>query len=178
MVRELIANKANVDPVDRYGNTPLADAARHRNRHSALEILAAGGTLAYEDTTAAQQLLDLARKGDAETIKLLLDCKVNAKVADYDGRTVAHVAASEGHKHIIDMLAMRRAVDFGAKDRWDCTALDDAIRCKHQHLAETLAAYFKVSGHEVPHTLLEISERLMGMNINFIGEGNDDGLRA
>lgn len=41
------------------------------------------------------------------------------------------------------------------KDRWGGTALDDAIRENHLRLAESLAAYFKVQGHEVPESLWE-----------------------
>ena len=66
--------------------------------------------------------------------------------ADYDRRTVTHLAASLGHSHIVDYLAMRRYVDFSAKDRWGATALDDAVREGWTKLAETMMAYSRVNG--------------------------------
>lgn len=75
--------------------------------------------------------------------------------ADYDQRTVTHLAASVGHKHIVDYLAMHRCVDVASKDRWGATALDDAIREGHMKLAESMVSYFQVNGYDVSEAILQ-----------------------
>lgn len=75
--------------------------------------------------------------------------------ADYDQRTVTHLAASAGHKHIVDYLAMRRCIDVASKDRWGATALDDAIREGHMKLAESMVSYFQVNGYDVSKEILQ-----------------------
>lgn len=55
--------------------------------------------------------------------------------ADYDKRTAIHIAASEGN-----LAATKILVGFGAsidaKDRWNNTACDDAIRVKAGKLVD------------------------------------------
>ena len=149
VLRELLNNNVEVNHLDRWGGSALADAVRHGHRQCAVELHRAGGKLMYDEVRASSELCEAARRGDLETIKLLLDCGINGDAADYDQRTMLHLAASMGHKHIVDYLAMRRCVTLTSKDRWGGTPLDDAIREKHNQLAEALHAYYKVLGLDV-----------------------------
>jgi len=146
VLRELLTHGADANRSDRWNGTALADAVRHGHRQCAVELRKAGGELAFDEARTSRELNGLARAGDLEGIKLLIECGADAKAADYDRRTVTHLAASLGHSHIVDYLAMRRYVDFSAKDRWGATALDDAVREGYTKLAETMMAYSRVNG--------------------------------
>ena len=58
--------------------------------------------------------------------------------ADYDKRTALHIAAAEGHKHIVEEFLTRKDVVAGFKDRWDGTPLEDAKRHGHDHVVKIL----------------------------------------
>lgn len=147
VIRELLSHGVSVNNVDRWGGSPLADAVRHGHRQAAVELRKHGAELMYDEMKASGDLCEFARLGDLENIKLLYDCGIAMHSADYDGRTVVHLAASVGHKHIVDYLAMKRCVNLALKDRWGGTALDDAVREKHTQLAETLFHFYRANGH-------------------------------
>ena len=114
----LLNEKVNLNCSDRWGGTPLADAVRHGHRQVAMELYRSGATLGYDEGKASGELCELARVGDIEGIRLLVDCGIDAGAADYDLRTVVHLAASMGHKHIVDYLAMKKCMNLAVKDRW------------------------------------------------------------
>merc|ERR1712216_561734 len=143
----LVSEGVELNCSDRWGGTPLADAVRHGHRQCAMQLYSAGATLGYDESKASGELCELAREGDIEGIRLLIDCGINAGAADYDLRTMLHLAASMGHKHIIDYLAMKKCMNLAVKDRWGGTALDDAIREGHNKVAEGLAGYYRVMEH-------------------------------
>jgi ankyrin repeat protein len=51
---------------------------------------------------------------------------MNLNISDYDGRTALHLAACEGHTLVLKFLLNVAKVDYGIRDRWGRTALDDA----------------------------------------------------
>ena len=72
-------------------------------------------------------------------LQLLLDNGADANVADYDGRTALHVAASEGHEACVQLL-LQAGAKKSLADRWGNTAGADATRCGYKELAEKLVA--------------------------------------
>jgi glutaminase len=60
-------------------------------------------------------------------------------MADYDGRTALHLAASEGHEQIIAYL-IDKGVDLNPRDRWGNTPLNDAYKEKHEQTILLLEA--------------------------------------
>ena len=98
-----------------------------------------GGSLEFSELEAAGELCGRAMQGDVQRIKLLLDLGCSPNAADYDKRTVLHVAASEGHKNIVaDLLGRKANVNWQAIDRWGGTPLQDAEREGHMHVVEML----------------------------------------
>mmetsp|Transcript_10468 Transcript_10468/g.18463 ORF Transcript_10468/g.18463 Transcript_10468/m.18463 type:complete len:532 (-) Transcript_10468:44-1639(-) len=71
-------------------------------------------------------LLYAVSQHDHETVKKLLSSGVDVNAADYDKRTAAHIAASEGNLDTLKLLQDAGA-NLGAKDRWSGTPLDDAL---------------------------------------------------
>jgi ankyrin repeat protein len=102
-----------------------------------MTILNAGGVLNYDESTAAGELCELVRSGDADRLQLLIECGCKVNAADYDDRRCAHLAASVGNKTVM-VLLFDASADLNCKDRWDGTPLSDAIRHGHLDLAEEL----------------------------------------
>lgn len=57
------------------------------------------------DTHACTQALNyICARGDLPALQSLVASDVNLNAVGYDGRTAMHVAASEGHLHIVKYL--------------------------------------------------------------------------
>ena len=86
----------------------------------------------YERKTVVY-LLFAAQRGDLSEIKRYHLSDIDMNSQDYDGRTTLHIAASEGHHHIVEYLVEECQIDVSIKDRWGRTALDNAIEFKHKN---------------------------------------------
>ena len=64
--------------------------------------------------------LSFASRGDRVGLNQMLREGVSPNVQDYDRRTALHLAASEGHAPIVELLLHYKA-DLNLKDRWDHT---------------------------------------------------------
>lgn len=60
-------------------------------------------------------------------IKLLNDCEADIEASDYDLRTVAHLAAAEGHTELLLYLINETDFNFDLKDRWGKKPLEEII---------------------------------------------------
>lgn len=61
--------------------------------------------------------LSFASRGDRVGLNKMLREGINPNVQDYDKRTALHLAASEGHAPIIELLLAYKA-NVNLKDRW------------------------------------------------------------
>jgi len=138
----LVARGANIDAKDRWGRTPLDDALAqgHRDAIAFLQGKNAKTGSGISDERARQMavpldprsgaaiLLQAAAEGDVEKIKALVDRgEATVDTHDYDRRTAAHLAASEGRLGVLQFLAERGA-NFNFMDRWGNRCLNDALR--------------------------------------------------
>ncbi len=51
-------------------------------------------------------------------MRLLKECEANIEEVDYDFRSVAHLAAAEGHTELLLFLINETKFNFSLKDRW------------------------------------------------------------
>jgi ankyrin repeat protein len=107
MVAKLIEAAANAKAANRYGATPLSEAAAVRGSGALIEMLLQAGADANTLTTAEGEtvLMTAARNGNAAGVRVLLahQADPNAK-EQYRGQTALMWAAAEGHADIIQML--------------------------------------------------------------------------
>jgi glutaminase len=66
-----------------------------------------------------------ASTGDTEQLQRMEILGTDLNKGDYDARTPLHLAASNGHYHIVEYL-LKKGVNPSPKDRWGATPLNDA----------------------------------------------------
>ena len=64
--------------------------------------------------------LSFASRGDRVGLNQMLREGISPNVQDYDKRTALHLAASEGHASIVELLVQYNA-DVNLEDRWQRT---------------------------------------------------------
>jgi len=144
---------ASTGVVDRWGHMPLDDAVVGNHASVAKFLQDRGSTsssVRVQPTTAkgtsdrsikdiAADLCDAAARGDIELIRQLAQrgSPVLNK-GDYDARTALHLAASEGLLEVVKVLVDELGASTSPLDRWNGTPLDDAVRSKHDRVAQFL----------------------------------------
>jgi glutaminase len=82
-------------------------------------------------------------EGDLHELRRLLVAGVSYNTADYDGRTLLHLAASEGHYAIVKYLLKHPFIKSNEVDRWGSTPLDDAVRYNHKQIVNLLTTHLE-----------------------------------
>lgn len=77
------------------------------------------------ETNLADTLCHKAKVNDYESLKLFYKAGVNLNLKNYDNRTVAHIAAVEGHEVLLTFLALEAKFDFTIQDRNGKTPIDE-----------------------------------------------------
>ena len=88
-------------------------------------------------------LCKAAALGIIPKLQEMLQDGVSSNACDYDGRTAAHLAASNGNFRALKWLFSNGATVNGM-DRFGNTALDDAIREGHAEIEQYLEQYLRV----------------------------------
>lgn len=95
-VRFLIRENVNLDKIDSTGVSPLYHAIKRGHEDIAKLLYYKGASVHAPADKLGQLLCICGQKGDIKRVKLLKECEANIEAADYDLRTVAHLAAAEG----------------------------------------------------------------------------------
>jgi CRP-like cAMP-binding protein len=115
-------------------------ASQERALADSLRIKAlASSALARTDERRTSEFLSAASRGDATTVRLMLNQNFNANTADYDGRTALMLASAKGHREVVTLLLSSRA-DPSATDNLGGSALLEAARHGHDAVLDALVA--------------------------------------
>lgn len=94
---------------------------------------------------AQGQLFHFAATGSLSSLKTLVAEGVDPKKeVNYDSRTALHLAAAEGHLDVVKYLLEEVKVPVNPLDRWQNTPLTDAVRSRHEAVANVL---YDAGGH-------------------------------
>jgi len=155
MVEEL---KAECNPVDRWGGTPLDDAMRHKRDRVTTYLEEKGAHKGLMSSSASQnaaaEMCKVAAEGDVEHLKRLVNMHcLDVNTRDYDCRTAMHLAASEGKLEVAKVMAEDFGANLNPVDRWGNTPLDDAIRQHHTNVQQYLQERGARKQAKPPHSV-------------------------
>eukprot|EP00854_Cymbomonas_tetramitiformis_P010553 gene10553-12484_t len=134
--------KVNMNPVDRWGGTPLTDALRERARECQKYLRGIGAVLGEksEETIGGfgGRLCFSAATNDTKMLHHLVYSGIDINTADYDFRTALHLAASNNSVAALDFLLRVPNIDINPVDRVGGTPLGDALREQNKAVAVAL----------------------------------------
>ncbi len=104
VVKFLIKEHVNLDKLDSTGVSPLYHAILKSHEDIAKLLYFKGASVHAPPEKLAKLLCICGFKGDILRVSLLKDCEANIEIADYDLRTVAHLAAAEKHWDLLSYL--------------------------------------------------------------------------
>jgi glutaminase len=148
-------------PLDNIGNSMrgiaffrqlIQDFSLHnfdsrRNEHRKTDPRQSNKTITQ---SAGVTALYCAAQGEiSELYRLLRSGIVSPDTKDYDDRSLLHLAASNGHEHIVKLL-LKYSVNIDAVDRWNGTPKSDAIKYKHENIVKLLSDATKRSSSVKP----------------------------
>ncbi len=148
----LINNCVSLNELDDNKNTPLNYACLNKQKDVALLLNIKGGILNMK-SEMADLFCKLGYEGDLDTIKLFHICGANLMTGNFDGRTLAHIAAAEGNSEIIKYLVEETNYNIMVSDRWGYTPLDEA----NESIRNIISAKFKLKlrkNKKIPASLL------------------------
>nr|CDJ80161.1 Ankyrin and Glutaminase domain containing protein [Haemonchus contortus] len=121
-----------------YDSLLHADSKKHDPRRR----------IGNRDTEIVVSLLFAAKYGDFDVVRRMYLQGINLEMADYDGRTALHVAAAEGHMHLVKFFVNVAKVNHQPRDRWGRTPLDDARAFHHEDCVRFLLKHH-ARGHKI-----------------------------
>ncbi|CAG8518882.1 9763_t:CDS:10 [Dentiscutata erythropus] len=127
IVRFLLEHGASVHMRDRFGHTPLYEAARNKRR-DVINILREAGAHFNESELddVMFQVLSAAAKGDQELLNHFVDAGMDINKTGFDHRTALHHAVAEGRVSTVQYLLSLPQIKVETKDRWGRKPIDDA----------------------------------------------------
>jgi len=130
VIQFLAEEGCNLTAVDRFGRTPLFEAALNQQTECITLLKSLGASLHVPPSTQASLLCGATSCGDASLLRMLLLAGANPASGDYDGRTAIHLAACTGSEVLtqllLDYLDTEETPIRKIKDRWGHTPVDDA----------------------------------------------------
>ncbi|KAL1521251.1 hypothetical protein AB1Y20_020922 [Prymnesium parvum] len=135
---------ARTSPLDRWGQTPL-DEARRFGKEGAVRFLeskeARSASGLHESKAGVEALFAAVSNGDVHRLRLLVEQQgVDVNLANPDGRTALHRAATLGRLTVVSFLLDELQCAPCPADRWGRTPLRNAIDARHDAVVALLTA--------------------------------------
>ena len=177
-VKQHLDAGTDVNAKDKYGRTPLDEAAGEGHKEVVELLIAEGADVNAMDDDGDTPLdrvmpfginktetADLLRKhggktgaelsihkaaeaGNIEAVKQHLAAGTDVNAKDGNGTTPLHLAADAGRKEIVELLIANGA-DVNAKNFQSKSPLDLAVKCKQTELADLLRKHGGKTGEEL-----------------------------
>ena len=88
-------------------------------------LLRNGASIIADDSRMSKMLCSIGHENDMLKLSFLVKSDADIDLADYDRRTIGHLAAAEGHMEMLRYLATKSNFDFNLADRWNNQVLDE-----------------------------------------------------
>ena len=115
----------NLDLLDTKARSALYLAVESDNFEVAQILGQKGASIIADSGRLAKMLCSVGHENDLQKLRFLIDSETDLEQADYDQRTIGHLAAAEGHTETLEMLATLTQFNFNLKDRWGHSVLEE-----------------------------------------------------
>jgi len=109
LIKQLVANKYNVNTPGRFGSTALMRAVYHQHEGIAELLLKSGANVNIQDIAGTTALHVASRQGYTQLVKLLIDKGAIIDVVDHEGFTPLMRAVSAGRSEVVKLLLAHNA---------------------------------------------------------------------
>ena len=134
----LVNQPINLDLLDNKARSALYLAIEADNIAMAQILVNHGASVVADPSRLAKMLCTIGYENDVQKLRLLIQSDCNIEVADYDKRTVGHLAAAEGHLQVLELLASESHFNFELRDRWNNSCFDEIKSDEMRALIERL----------------------------------------
>ena len=124
--------------LDNKARSGLYLAIESKNNRVASILTEAGASIIADEEKMAKILCTVGFENDLNKLLFLVKCEADLETADYDKRTVGHLAAAEGNIDILEYLITKSNFCFNLKDRWGRKVLDELKDPKQKKMMEEL----------------------------------------
>lgn len=107
MVKLLLAKGANLEAMDKIGNTALTKAVTDGNTDMVKLLLENRAITGARDKSGETPLISAVDQGKSDIAKMLIETGANLNTYDREGRTALMVAAEQGNADIVHTLLRR-----------------------------------------------------------------------
>jgi len=107
IVSKLIQAGANVDPINKYGDTPLHKAVVFDHTSTAVILINAEANVQRADNEGNTALHFASYQGNAVLVKFLLEKGANPLAINREGKTPLDFAEAKSHKTVVKMLQQK-----------------------------------------------------------------------
>ena len=114
-----------MDLLDSKARSALYLAVECDNFGVAQILAEKGASLVADSGRLAKMLCSVGHENDLKKLRFLIDSECDIEQADYDQRTIGHLAAAEGHIDTLEMLATSTKFNFELVDRWGHSVLEE-----------------------------------------------------
>ncbi len=124
VIKLLVAQGAQINPVDRWGSTPL-DEAYDKNHLAIIQFLEEKGGQRNNQYRDSVSIIIAASKGNLSILKAHYEAGKSLDLCDYDKRSPLHLATVEGKYETVKYLLEEVRENPNPVDRWGKPPLEE-----------------------------------------------------